>query len=103
MNYVNNELALHQTRLATGKRISYAYEDTAGLNIAITFDVCWQSLQIALNSIGGSKNMLAMAEGGLRKIQDILVKMKSKAMEAIGDTVGQDECTAVLGQLQDYA
>lgn len=101
--YVNNELALHQTRLATGKHINYAYEDPAGLNIATTFDVRRQGLQIALNSIGDSKNMLATAEGGLRKIQDILVKMKSKAMEAIGDTVGADERTAVLGQLQDYA
>ena len=103
MNYVNNELALHQTRLATGKRINYAYEDPAELNIATTFDVRRQGLQIALNSIGDSKNMLATAEGGLCKIQDILVKMKSKAMEAIGDTVGADERTAVLGQLQDYA
>jgi flagellin len=103
LNYVNGELAMHQTRLATGKRINYAYEDPAGLNIATTFDVRRQGLQIALNSIGDSKNMLATAEGGLRKIQDILVKMKSKAMEAIGDTVGQDERTAVLGQLQDYA
>jgi flagellin len=103
LNYVNGELAMHQTRLATGKRINYAYEDPAGLNIATTFDVRRQGLQIALSSIGDSKNMLATAEGGLRKIQDILVKMKSKAMEAIGDTVGQDERTAVLGQLQDYA
>jgi flagellin len=103
LNYVNNELAMHQTRLATGKRINYAYEDPAGLNIATTFDVRRQGLQIALNSIGDSKNMLATAEGGLRKIQDILVKMKSKAMEAIGDNVGVDERTAVLGQLQDYA
>jgi flagellin len=101
--YVNNELALHQTRLATGKRINYAYEDPAGLNIATTFDVRRQGLKIALGSIGDSKNMLATAEGGLRKIQDILVKMKSKAMEAIGDTVGPDERNAVVGQLQDYA
>ena len=74
-------------------------KDPAGLNIATSFDVRRQGLQMALNSIGDSKNMLATAEGGLRKIQDILMKMKSKAMEAIGDTVGQDERTPVLGQL----
>ena len=102
MNYVNNELRLHQTRLAIGKRINYAYEEPAGLNIATTFDVRRQGLRIALNSIGDSKNMLVTAEGGLRKIQDILVKMKSKTMEAIGDTVGKDERTAMLGQLSDY-
>ena len=103
LNYVNGELALHQTRLATGKRINYAYEDPAGLNLATTFDVRRQGLQVALNSIGDSKNMLATAEGGLRKIQDILVKMKNKAMEAIGDTIGQSERDAVAAQLRDYA
>jgi flagellin len=101
--YVNNQLAIHQTRLATGKRINYAYEDPAGLNLATTFDVRRQGLQIALNSIGDSKNMLATAEGGLRKIQDILVKMKNKAMEAIGDTIGQSERDAVVAQLKNYA
>lgn len=103
LNYVNGELALHQTRLATGKRINYAYEDPAGLNLATTFDVRRQGLQVALNSIGDSKNMLATAEGGLRKIQDILVKMKNKAMEAIGDTIGQSERDAIVAQLKDYA
>jgi flagellin len=99
LSYINSQLGMHQTRLATGKRINYSYEDPAGLNIATTFDVRRQGLKVALDAIGGSKNMLSTAEGGLRKIQDILVKMKSKAMEAIGDTVGQDERTPVLGQL----
>jgi len=101
--YINNELSMHQTRLATGKRINYSYEDPAGLNIATTFDVRRQGLKVAIDAIGGSKNMLATAEGGLRKIQDILVKMKTKAMEAIGDTVGQDERNAVQAQLTSYA
>jgi flagellin len=89
--------------LATGKRINYAYEDPAGLNLATTFDVRRQGLQVALNSIGDSKNMMSTAEGGLTKIQDILVKMKNKAMEAIGDTIGQNERDAVVAQLQEYA
>jgi len=103
LSYVNSQLSLHQTRLATGKKINYAYEDPAGLNLATTFDVRRQGLQIALNSIGDSKNMLSTAEGGLRKIQDILVKMKNKAMEAIGDTIGQSERDAIVAQLQEYA
>jgi len=103
LSYINSELSMHQTRLATGKRINYAYEDPAGLNIATTFDVRRQGLKVAIDAIGGSKNMLATAEGGLRKIQDILVKMKTKAMEAIGDTVGPTEREAVAAQLASYA
>ncbi len=83
LTYVNEQLAIHQNRLATGKRINYAYEDPAGLNLATTFDVRRQGLEVALNSIGDSQNMMATAEGGLTEIQDILVKMKNKAMEAI--------------------
>jgi len=36
-------------------------------------------------------------------VQDILVKMKNKAMEAIGDTIGQSERDAIVAQLEDYA
>ncbi len=103
LSYVNSQLSMHQTRLATGKRINYAYEDPAGLNLATTFDVRRAGLQVALNSIGDSKNMMSTAEGGLTKIQDILVKMKNKAMEAIGDTIGQNERNAIVSQLQEYA
>ncbi len=103
LSYVNSQLSLHQTRLATGKRINYAYEDPSGLNLATTFDVRRQGLKVALTSIGDSKNMLATGEGGLRKVQDILVKMKNKAMEAIGDTIGESERTAIAAQLNDYA
>lgn len=103
LNYVNGELATHRTRLATGKRINYAYEDPAGLNLATTFDVRRQGLKVALSALGDSKNMLATAEGGLRKVQDILVKMKNKAMEAIGDTIGAEERKAISAQLKDYA
>jgi flagellin len=103
LSYVNNQLALHQNRLATGKRINSASEDPAGMNLATTFDVRRQGLQVALNSIGDSKNMLSTAEGGLEKIQEILVTMKNKAMEAIGDTIGSSERQAIASQLTDYA
>ena len=100
---INNQLSIHQTRLATGKRINEASEDPAGNSLATTFDVRRQALGTALKSIGDSKNLMATAEGGLKKIQDILVKMSNKALEAQGDTIGADERSAIKAQLQSFA
>lgn len=99
---INNQLSLHQTRLATGKRINEASDDPAGMSIATTFDVRRQGLQTALGGIGSAKNLMSTMEGGLKKVQDILVKMRNKAMEAKGDTIGSNERDAILAQLKAF-
>ncbi len=96
---INAQLAIHQTRLATGKRLNEAADDPAGMSIATSFDVRRQGLKTALSAIGDSKNLMSTMEGGLRKIQDILVKMRNKAMEAQGDTIGANERAAIRSQL----
>lgn len=102
LTYINNQLAVHQTRLATGRRLNESADDPAGFNLATTFDVRRQSLKTVLNAIGDAKNVLATAEGGLRKIQDILVKMQNKALEARGDTIGAAQRDAIQAQLAAY-
>jgi flagellin len=102
LQYINENLSLHQTRLATGKRINYAFEDPAGLNLATTFDVRRKGLEVVLRAIGDSRSLMATAEGGLRKIQDIMIKLRAKTMEAVGDTIGVNERAAVQAQMDDY-
>lgn len=99
---INAQLAIHQTRLATGKRLNEAADDPAGMSIATTFDVRRQGLKTALSAIGDAKNLMSTMEGGLRKIQDILVKMRNKAMEAQGDTIGTNERQAISAQLNAF-
>jgi flagellin len=99
---VNNELATHQARLSTGKRLMQAADDPAGMLIATTFDIRRQGLQTALSGIGDAKNLMATMEGGLTKIQGILVKMRTKATEASADTIGENERSAIQVQLQAY-
>jgi len=103
LQQINNQLAIHQTRLATGKAINEAADDPAGLSMATTFDVRRQSMQTVLGAIGDAKNLLSTAEGGLSKIQDILVKMRGKALQAKGDTIGSTEVTSIGKQLSAYA
>lgn len=102
LQYVNNQLAIHQTRLATGKRLNEAADDPAGMNLATTFDIRRGDMKIALSAIGDAKNLLSIAETGLRKIQDILVKLKNKVMEAAGATIGDSEREAVATQMNSY-
>ncbi len=103
LTLINNQLAIHQTRLATGKAINTAADDPAGMSMATTFDVNQQSMQTVLGAIGDAKNLLSTAEGGLTKIQDILVQMRSKALQAKGDTIGPIEINSIASQLNAYA
>jgi flagellin len=99
---VNNQLATHQARLATGKRLLSASDDPAGMSIATSFDIRKQAMQTTLSAIGDSKNLLSNTETGLNKIKDLLVKMENKALESKGDTLGTQERAAVFGQLQAF-
>jgi flagellin len=99
---VNNQLVVHQQRLSSGKRLLSAADDPAGINIATTFDVRRQGMKTALTAIGDAKNLLANMEGGLKKIQDIMVKMRNKALEATGDTLGTGERAAIQAQLRSF-
>ena len=100
---INNQLAVHQTRLATGKRINSAGDDPAGLTIATKLNSRSEGLKVALGNIGDAKNLLAVAESGLSRVNDILVQMRNKAEQAASDTMGTSEREAIVTQLKAYA
>ncbi len=99
---INNKLALHQTRLATGKRINSAMDDPAGLTIANKLNARNEGMKTALNNIGDAKNMLSVAESGLSKINGILTNMRNLAQQGMNDTLGKDERNAIITQLKSY-
>lgn len=99
---VNAQLATAQTRLSTGKRINSAEDDPAGFQFASKFQVRSEGLQVAMDIIGDAKNMLSVAEGGERKINDLLVKIRNKSLEAASDTVGTAERSAVATQISAF-
>lgn len=100
---INTKLGVHQMRLATGKRINEAAEDPAGLTIATKFRYRSSGLGVALDNIGDAKNLLAVAEGGLAKINDILIVMRDKTLQAASDALGKTERDAIKAQLDSYA
>ncbi len=100
---VNKNLAIAQTRLATGRRINEAADDPAGLTLSTKFDVRAQGLQVAMDNIGDAKNLLAVGEGGLNKINEILAKMRAKAEAAASDTLGSTERATIKQDLENFA
>lgn len=102
LQLINNKLATHQARLASGKQIMSAADDPAGLSMATTFDVRREGMSTALKGIGDAKNLMSTMEGGLTKVQDILVKMRNKALEAQSGTIGDAEKEAIFAQLKAY-
>ncbi len=99
---INQNLAAAQTRLSSGKRINSAEDDPAGLRFATKFAVRSEGLQVAMDSISDAKNLLSVTEGGLRKISDILVKVRNKAEQAVSDTLGTEERSAISAQITEF-
>ena len=100
---INKQLALHQGRISTGKRINSAADDPAGLTIATKMLARSEGLKTALSNISDASNLLSVAESGLSKMNDILVMMRSKAQQASSETLGGTERTAIQTQLESYA
>ncbi|MFB3816367.1 MAG: flagellin [Candidatus Methylomirabilales bacterium] len=100
---INTKLGVAQTRLATGKRINEAADDPAGLSIATKLNARSEGMKVALNNIGDAKNLLAVAEGGLSKMSDILIQIRSKAEQAASDTLGSTERSAIKQEIQSLA
>ena len=100
---INTKLSISQLRLATGKRVNQASDDPAGLTIALKMNARNECLKVAFSNIGDAKNMLAVGEGGLQKITDIITVMKAKCVQGASDTLGADERTAIESELTSLA
>ena len=103
LNILNKELGMRQLRLATGKRINSAEDDAAGFVISRTLQARRKGLSAALSNVGDAKSMLAVAEGGLDSILDILETMKEKVTQAASDTLGTNERAAIEDELDALA
>ncbi|MBI5837351.1 MAG: flagellin [Candidatus Eisenbacteria bacterium] len=96
---VSRDLAVHQLRLATGKRINEAGDDPAGLTIASKLDIRNRNLNQVMDNLGEAKNLIGVAEGGLEKMKDVLSEMSSKILKAASDSLGTTERQAISAQL----
>ena len=101
MNNINSRIGTHQMRLASGKRVNSAGDDPAGYTIGKKLEARSRSLSAALNNVGEMKNILSVAEGGLQQINELLVGLKEKAIQAGNGSYGSEELAAIVTQVQD--
>jgi len=96
---VNRNLEKSQLKLATGIRINEVADDPAGFVISKRLEARSRGLSNAFDNVGTAKNMLAIAEGGLLNISDILVTIKEKLTQAASDTLGSAERNAIKTEI----
>ena len=96
---VNRNLEKSQLKLATGLRINEVADDPAGFVITRRLTARSRGLSVAYDNVGTAKNVLAIAEGGLLNISNILITMKEKVTQAASDTQGEKERDAIKSEL----
>ena len=99
LKYVNRNLEKSQLKLATGWRINEVSDDPAGFVISKRLDARSRGLSVAYDNVGTVKNVLAIAEGGMLNIQNILITMKEKITQAASDTLGSAERNAIKTEM----
>jgi len=95
LNNINDKIAEHQLRLATGKKINSASEDPAGYQLARSLETRKRGLDAALQNVTSAKNVMNVAEGGYQNIMDILQTIKEKATQAADASLSSDQRSAI--------
>lgn len=95
LNNINDKIAMHQLRLATGKKINSASEDPAGFQLARSLETRKRGLEAALQNVTSAKNVMNVAEGGYQNIMDILQTIKEKATQAADASLSADQRSAI--------
>lgn len=78
-------------KLASGKRITKAADDAAGLAIARKMEAEVRGLKMAERNANDGISMIQVAEGGLEESSNILTRMRELSIQAASDTVGDKE------------
>ena len=99
---INQQLGVHQLRLATGKRINSAADDPSGYVISKKMDATVQSLTAAQDNVADAQSVYNVAEGGYQTIADLVTSIKEQQTRAANGALGGDELSAIASQINSY-
>jgi flagellin len=103
LNAVNRELGTAQERLATGRRINSAADDSSGYVISKKMEGRIRSMNAALDNVGDAQSTYGVAEGAYQKVADLLVQIKEKQTRFISGAFGADEKNAIATEISQLA
>ena len=78
-------------KLSSGKRITKASDDAAGLAIATNLEAQTKGLRQATRNANDGISLVQTAEGGLSETSNILVRLRELTIQSASDTVGEQE------------
>ncbi len=70
------------SKLSSGTRVVSARDDAASMAIGARLNATTQALKTATVNVGQANSMLQIADGGMATIDDVLVRMKTLAVQA---------------------
>jgi flagellin len=78
-------------KLSSGKRITKAADDAAGLAIAKNLEAGPKGLRAATRNANDGISLVQTAEGGLNETSNILTRLRELTVQAASDTIGDNE------------
>lgn len=78
-------------QISTGKRITKAADDAAGLSISASLKTNTKSFQQAMRNSQDGISMIQIAEGSMGEINNMITRFRELAIQASSDTVGSQE------------
>ncbi len=78
-------------KLSSGKRITKAADDAAGLAISTNLEAQTKGLRQATRNANDGISLVQTAEGGLAETSNILVRLRELTIQSASDTVGDVE------------
>jgi flagellin len=95
-----NELDRAVTRLSSGMRINYAWDDPAGLAVSERFRAQISSMEEAERNANYDINLMQTAEGALSVIDEKLVRLRALAIEASNGALTDADRTSLNVEFQ---
>jgi flagellin len=88
---VSKDSDAQMEKMSSGKRITKAADDAAGLGISTNLEAQTRGLRQATRNANDGISMVQTAEGGLNEISNIMVRLRELTIQAASDTVGDQE------------
>ena len=91
LNKTSRALSRSFEKISSGKRISRASDDAAGLGVAENLRSAHTSAAVAARNTNDGISTISIAEGATNEVGNILVRMRELAVQSSSETLGADE------------
>jgi len=91
LNKTSRALSRSFERISSGKRISRASDDSAGLGVAENLRSLSASASVAARNTNDGMSIIAVGEGASNEVSNILVRMRELATQGASETLGSTE------------